>query len=444
MPLRSLRTGTAAGLVALATAAGLTSPATGPALAATPTATTATTAHGVERRPGDGGFGDTAVPLPDRGDDPVLTVVSSPDFMNADVGDVSGLARWDGVHNSINDRYVTATGVVLEQLRAEEPDAVLVAGDLVEGHWGVDVDRTGIFGPVDTPARARAAVGRAGALYFGAWARLFARHGLPLPHVAVGDHEIGDDPWPGGSFDLAAVPTYKRTFAEALVGARYARSHRPVGTPYAATSYWTALSPEVMLVSVDVFEPRPATGAGRDGMRLDLSGAHLRWFRRTLAEGRERFRWVVVQGHVPALGPVRTSGSSGLRLDDGPRSRMWRAMTSADVDLYLAGEVHDVTAIARRGQPVQVTHGGLFAFGGTTYLRLDVFEDRLELSTYGFDTRVDRDSGTLWQTSEKRAVPRDLRYEPGRRLRGSAVLTPTGRLVTRSGDLAPATELDGR
>lgn len=391
-------------------------------------------------RPGNGGFAH-ARPLPDRGDRPSYTIVSTPDFLNADVGDVSTLPSWDGVHNSTNDAYEASLDVVLDQVAAEDPDAVLVAGDLVEGHWGIDADDTGIFGPVDTDGRARAAVRRAGRFYYDAWKRRFRDHGIPVPHVAVGDHEIGDNPWPAGQRKRVAVDDFKHAFARALVGDRYPRAQRPAGTPYAGTSYWTALGPDVMLVSVDVFRPRPSRVGGQGAMEIDLSGAHLRWFERTLAYGRRHFPWVVVQAHPPALGPVRASGSSSLGLDGGARSRLWRAMEAADVDLYLAGEVHQVTAIARPGRPVQLSHGGLFAFGGTKYVRLDVFDDRLELSSYGFDNAVDVYGPRMWQTSAKRGVPVDLDYLPGRRLRGSAVLTEDGRLVDRSGDLAPAADL---
>lgn len=390
---------------------------------------------------GDGGFDASARRLPERGAAPSYTIVSTPDFLNADVGDVSTLPTWDGVSNSVNDDYDASLEVVLDQLAAERPDAVLVAGDLVEGHWGVDVDDTGIFGPVATATQARAAVRRAAGFYFDAWQDRFAAHGLPRPHVAVGDHEIGDNPWRAGGVKRRALPDFKSAFARELIGDRYPRSRRPLGTRFADTSYWTALGPDVMLVSVDVFAPR-RNGPGSEGaMSQDLSGAHLRWFERTLAYGRQHFRWVVVQGHVPAQGPVRRTGSSGLTLDGGSRSRMWRAMDAAGVDLYLAGEVHQVTAIARPGQPVQLTHGGLFAFGGTTYVRIDVFDDRLELSSYGFDAVVDTRGPRLWQTGDKRAVPAGLRYLPGARLRGSAVLTDDGRLEERSGDLAPAVDL---
>jgi hypothetical protein len=94
------------------------------------------------------------VPVTAAADGPgFLTVVSHPDFLNADVGDVSRSPYWaDGDPNAINDSYRAGLTTVMDQMKSENPDATLVIGDLVDGHWGVDVDNTGIFGPVGTAA----------------------------------------------------------------------------------------------------------------------------------------------------------------------------------------------------------------------------------------------------------------------------------------------------
>lgn len=368
---------------------------------------------------------------------PALRILSSPDFLNADVGDVSRLPRWDEVHNSTNASYERSLDVVLDQFAAERPDQVLVAGDLVEGHWGQDANRTGIFGPVDTHRHRVRAAKRAGNLYYRQWKRRFVDHGLPVPHIAVGDHEIGDNPWPRGAFKARAVAARKRNLARHLIGKRYPVRQRPVGTPFAKTSYWQPLSDDVLLVSVDIFRPQKR---GKQAISASMAGAHLRWFKRALVYGRSNYDWVVVQAHTPALGPVRLSGSSGLQVKRGRRSAFWRAMVKHDTDLYLAGEVHKVTAIDPERGPVQVSHGGLFPFGGTNYLLLDVYEDRLELASYGFTGRTDR-SRRLWQVSRKRATPWRVNYQPGRVWLGSAELGKDHVLRERQGTLAPAAEL---
>lgn len=390
---------------------------------------------------GSAGQGTTPKPVPDLPGDPYHTLVSHPDFLNADVGDVSTLPTWDGASNSWNNEYAASLDVVLGQFAAEQPDDVLVAGDLVEGHWGQDVDGTGIFGPVDTTEERLQAVKRAGEFYFGRWRDRFLSRGLPLPHITVGDHEIGDNPWPFGGFKWHAVPTYKETVAEQLIGVRYPAVHRPVGTSFADTSYWTELHPRVMLVSVDVFRRFGANRSTKGGaVAASVAGDHLRWFSRTLARGRKNYDWVIVQAHTPVITPVRSAGSSLMQVEGGVRSTFWKAMVEHHVDLFLAGEVHQVMATERKRGPVQLTHGGLFSWGRSRYVRIDVFRRRLELSSYGFDAYVNGDT-RLWQTSSKRSVPSGLRYVPGRVLRGSAVLDADGRFHHRTGDLAPAREL---
>ncbi len=58
-----------------------------------------------------------------------------PDWLNADIGDLRQLDTWrPGFGNSTNDKYRRATRIVLDDIAGRDPDSVLVAGDLVEGH----------------------------------------------------------------------------------------------------------------------------------------------------------------------------------------------------------------------------------------------------------------------------------------------------------------------
>jgi 3',5'-cyclic AMP phosphodiesterase CpdA len=157
---------------------------------------------------------------------PSLTLVSIPDFVNADVGDVRGIRRpgdlgWDlGDPNSINDHYRNTLNVVLNQVASENPDAVLVAGDEVMGHWGEDTSHTGIFGPVNTYQHQKQVLRNAGRFYYGQWKDRFAQRGIKV-YPAVGDHDIGDNPWPRGSFENRAFNPHRRH-----VGTGHARQYR--------------------------------------------------------------------------------------------------------------------------------------------------------------------------------------------------------------------------
>jgi len=99
---------------------------------------------------------------PSEGTPPaVLSSLTRTGTGQIDIGDTRLRAGsgWDaGDPVSTNDVYERAIDVILDEVEAEHPDSVLVAGDLVEGRWGRDVDGTGIFGPVRTLTEKRRAV----------------------------------------------------------------------------------------------------------------------------------------------------------------------------------------------------------------------------------------------------------------------------------------------
>lgn len=360
--------------------------------------------------------------------------VSSPDFLNADVGDLRrGPSRWrpGRSENSVNGAYRTGLATVLDTFAAERPGAVLVAGDMVEGHWGDDPTRARVFGPVDTHRQRVRAVRRAAATYYPQWLERFRARGLQvLP--AVGDHELGDNPWRPG--DRALTPTFEkewaRWFARRADGSpRW--TDRPRGSRHEMQAYAVRPVPELQLVTLDVFD------ITRDRARVQVDDRQLAWLRRVLKRAqRDEVPWVVVQGHTPVLPASRSRGSSGLQVRGGARSSLWQTFRRYGVDLYLAGEVHDV-GVAVQGGVVQVTHGGMFAYGLTNYLRADVHEDRLELELRDFDIRSSdaRDGSRLFQT-RRGGLPKNVRVAPRPFTIGTMTLGPEG-LRDTSGVLRP-------
>lgn len=318
---------------------------------------------------------------------PSFTFVSMPDFLNADIGDVRRAAGWKpGDPNSINASYRRAIDVILDAVQAENPNAVFVAGDLVEGHWGTDASKTGIFGPVGTYAQKLAALERAADLYYGQWKERFAARGLPV-YPAVGDHEIGDNNWYPGTFKWDAFPTFKKAWAKHF---RRGESH-PEGK-FNGTAYAKHLTPDLLLVTVDVFSRL------QDAVVAQVRGKQLDWLNSVLSSTTAKH--VIVQGHTPVLGPVTQYRSSGLMLNNGPSSAFWRAMVKHGVDLYLCGEVHDVTVLEQEGV-TQIAHGSLIAGGRMNYLVGKVYADRIDLEIKRIDGERD-ESAKLWQTSSKR------------------------------------------
>nr|WP_237448016.1 metallophosphoesterase [Nocardioides flavescens] len=332
--------------------------------------------------------------------------------------------------NGINAAYRRALDTVLDDWQAKDPAGVLVAGDLVNGRWGRDPRHTGTFGPVGTAAQRAEATRRAAATYYPQYLQRFTDHDLEL-YAAPGDHEYGDNPWTVSKRRLA--PVFQQAFARYLTrdGAKARFPDHPSG-PHAGTAYAFRPSPDVQVVSIDPFDITP----GHARIRVDRD--QLRWLRGVLREARaDGVRWTIVQGHVPILEPVRARGSSELRYPGGAQSALWRVMRAGGVDLYLTGEVHDVTATDRDGI-VQLAHGGAFQFGLTTYALLDVHDDRLEVTLEDYDvrTRTPRGQRTLWETVRSGLRP-SIRVDPTPFTIGTLTIGADGSLSERSGILTP-------
>ncbi len=332
-------------------------------------------------------------------DSPRLTFVSAPDMWNTDFGDVAAMPGHDpGEPNSINPAYETAMTTVLGELASHNPDVALVAGDLVEGRWHADYDNVQIFGPVATHTQRQAAVRAAGNLYYPQWKERFARHGMQV-HAAVGDHEIGDNPWPVGADKTRLVPDYKAVWARNFTlrdGGAYRYSNRPRGTRFERTAYAIRRGP-VLVVTVDVFNRRRDTS-----IHAEVVGGQLDWLKQVLAAARAEatIEYVIVQGHVPVVTPVRSHASSALVMEAGTAGAFWKLLARYDVDLYLSGEVHDTTAAPYAGVE-QIAHGGVIGYGNrTSYLVGNVYNDRLELELRGARvTALSQPGEKLWQTS---------------------------------------------
>jgi Calcineurin-like phosphoesterase len=200
---------------------------------------------------------------------------------------------------------------------------------------------------------------RAAATYYPQYLQRFRDRGLEL-YPAIGDHEYGDNPWPRSKRRLA--PVFKNEFARFFTRTPSGRprfADHPTG-PHAGTAYAVRPAPDVQVVSIDPFD----ITAGRARLRLDR--AQERWLEGVLRRAQEDgVRWTIVQGHLPLLAPVRARGSSELHYPRGSRSELWRLFRRYGVDVYLCGEVHDVTATSSDGI-LQLAHGGAFQFGLTT------------------------------------------------------------------------------
>ena len=334
------------------------------------------------------------------------TFVSIPDFINADIGDISGLPGYDGGANSTTASYEAALSFVLGSVAAESPDFMLVAGDLVNGHWYKDVDGRQIFGPVSTLAEKRTVVNTAADLYYGEWKQRFADNGLTT-HVALGDHDIGDNNWAAGSDKSKLVATYKDNFADQFTkntDGTYRYAERPVGTAFEGTAYAVQHN-NVLVVTVDVFrqdDPNVSADSKTGSVERTVDGDQLTWLDGVLADAETdpTIDHVIVQGHIPVLSPVRKQNSSGLTMPGGETTEFWQTLEDRDVDLYLAGEVHDMTA-SNHGAVEQVAHGGIIGYASDiNYLVGTVDGDRIDLELKAID--ITNSGSSLWQAGSNR------------------------------------------
>ena len=378
---------------------------------------------------------------------PDLRLLSSPDFLNGDVGDLgAGPGAWSRqspltrTSNSTNDAYEAALDRILDDWQDLDPAGVLVAGDLVDGRWGYDDQDSGNFGAVDTRAERRAAVRRAARTYYPQWKQRFVDRDLAV-FPAMGDHEYGDNPWPRRKRALAAdfKAEFAREFTADAAGRPLIADH-PRG-PARLTAYAARPAPDVQVVTLDVFDITPKRG------QVEVDRLQMKWLRGVLRRARrDDVQWVVVQAHVPIIYPVRSRASSRLHYPGGTNSQLWKVFKRFGVDLYLTGEVHDTTAAQADGI-VQISHGGIFHYSLTTALVLDFYGDRLYVTLRDYDVQHGEDPAgrRLWET-RRNGLPFEISVGEQVATIGTATILDepgrTGPLSAPSGILVPTTDVD--
>lgn len=239
-----------------------------------------------------------------------LKFVSFPDFFNFDIPE-----PWP--------QYDEAVNYFLGQVKAEAPRFVLVCGDLVNGHWW------------DSPE----CVEHMGAVYYSGWKRRMAQHNLKY-YTAVGDHELGDDPWPATKRKL--IPHFERTYTQHL-------QMPPNGPESKKGLAYFVREGDLLMVTVSPFD------VVEDSMRIQVAGEQLEWFNRVMSENRDA-KFKIVQCHVGIWGEIKARSSSSIMLEKGRESEFYQAMRTHGVDAVLVGEFHDVTVLESDGI-WQIVHG---------------------------------------------------------------------------------------
>lgn len=294
-----------------------------------------------------------------------VTFVSAPDFYNFDIPDP--MPTWDDANNWF-----------LSRVKSENPDRVLVAGDLVLGEW-YDHKKT---------------IEHMGLMYYGAWDRRMKRHGLTyMP--AIGDHEIGDDDWPPKKAKV--VPKFKEVFKRYLDIPGVPEHEIPGNN---LVSYYERIG-NVLFITVDTFEKH-----GKN-IETTVSGKQLKWMKQVLQKYTPKTEFIVVQGHAPVVGnSLNASSSSRLKLDGGRNSKFWQLMKKAGVDLYLCGEFHALNTDRVDGI-WQIVHGTSWGRKGhkQSYLVGTATPNQLKLTIKSFPLDVRGD--TLWNLNKGNG-PREI------------------------------------
>ena len=268
------------------------------------------------------------------------TFVSFPDFFNFDVPN-----PWPGWDSAVN--------WYLRQVKSENPDFVLIAGDLVNGHWW------------DSPK----CVEQMAALYYTGWIRRMRENDLNY-YVAVGDHELGDDPWPKEKLEL--VPYFEKAFAQHL-------AMPGNGPPDKKGLAYYVLHKNILMITIETFEVQDVR------MHTNVLGEQLNWLKKVLSEYKD-VAHIIVQGHIPVFGPAKSRSSSELMIEGGKESEFWKVMKEAGVDLYLCGEFHAV-AVCESDGIWQIVHGsswGREVVNTQDYLVCRVYPDRLYIEMKSF------------------------------------------------------------
>jgi hypothetical protein len=373
-----------------------------------------------------------------RADEPVVKFVSVPDFINMDlqfddprlfnltnarkaalVAEINASGPQAGINpnvanfvGTVENGYYGASQVLLEALAAENADFFTVSGDMLYTRWPKGSQLGGDVTQDANHIRAQADI------YYDDWidaVQQYAGFGLDDVYTIVGDHEVGDNDW--GANKRPLIPYYREVYVDkvgnesTVVGGAYVAA--PAG--FEGRTYAIQRG-NVLLVGIDQFETFTSGGAYTNvgsqiaSMRIDVTGAQLAWLDNTLmlANNDPSIDHIVVMGHAPIAGrdSVKVGHSSGLKNATGENGPLWQTLAEHNVDLYLPGEVHDIsmqmaddvlqvvtgTNIFQPSDAPGVTNIGFNLAAPQTseqnYMVVEVFEDRIDLTLKQIETKI--------------------------------------------------------
>jgi hypothetical protein len=379
-----------------------------------------------------------ALPAIVRAQTPIVTFVSVPDFINMDlqlddprlfdltnarkaqlVAEIAASGPQASINpnvgnfvGTVENGYRGASQVLLEALAAENADFFTVSGDLLYTRWPKGSQLGGDVNQDANHIRAQADI------YYDDWIESVATYaGFDLSDVytIVGDHEVGDNDW--GANKRPLIPYYREVYIDKVGNETTITAGGYVNAPpgFEGRTYAVQRN-NLLLVGLDQFETFTSGGVYTNvgsqiaSVKIDVTGAQLAWLENTLmqAENDPTIDHVIVMGHAPIAGrdEVKVGHSSGLKNFTGENGPLWQTLANHNVDLYLPGEVHDIsmqmandvlqvvtgTNIFQPSDAAGVTNIGFNLASPRTseqnYMVVDVYEDRIDLTLKQIETKI--------------------------------------------------------
>ena len=246
-----------------------------------------------------------------EGDKDVVRFTSIPDLFNWNIPNPA-----PGWEDSMNWLFT--------RLNKEGPDFTLIAGDIMDARWY-------------EPKRVKQKTDE----YWRGFMKRFNDRDMTV-YVAPGDHEYGDDKG-------LTMGNISRVFAEQFTEIMGMPRNGPQNHLGRAFSVRRGT---LLVITLDTFED-----AGKR-FAYTVGDEQLEWMEKVLVDNKDA-DFILVQGHLPIVGPVKSKNSSASMMKGGTNNKLWKLMVKHGVDAYLCGEHHRITVHHHDGI-WQIVHGALW------------------------------------------------------------------------------------